>query len=416
MGVVSPNGNGVTEFDQALRHGRSGVRRIPQLEELKFACQVAAVPQGIEAIAENLFSDEERMAMSAGMTFAAIAALEAWEDAGLTRPRADSATVDWDCGAIIGTGIGGIDVIGARLVPFTDRGRVRRLGSTCVEQVMASSASAKIAGLFALGNQVTSNSSACSTGAEAILLAAERIAAGKAERMLAGAVEGDSHYIWAGFDAMRVLVRNGNDDPSRASRPMAANAAGFVPAAGAGVLLLESLERALQRGAHIHGEILGGQINCGGQRLGGSMTAPNPTGVQRCVRGALHRAGIGPREVDAISGHLTATMADPLELRNWAAALECAPAELPPITSTKSLIGHALGAAGAIETVAALLMLEHGYIHGSLNCEELHPRIQSYAASVVHRSRPLQDMKIILKAAFGFGDVNCCLVCRRWEA
>ncbi len=416
MGVVAPNANGVREFESALRDGRSGVRRIPLLEELKFGCQVAGVPQETDPIAQDLFSAEERMAMSAGMVFASIAAVEAWRDAGFSRPSAEDDSVDWETGAIIGTGIGGIDVIGRKLVPFTDAGRVRRLGSTCVEQVMASSASAKIAGLFGLGNQVTCNSSACSTGAEAIHLAAERIAAGRATRMLAGAVEGDSHYIWAGFDGMRVLVRNGNDNPAAASRPMSAHAAGFVPAAGAGVLLLEQLESALARGARIHAEILGGHVNCGGQRQGGSMTAPNPDGVRRCIRGALRAAAIEPHQVDAISGHLTATMADPLELRNWARALDRGAAELPPITSTKSLIGHALGAAGAIEAVAAVLMVRERFVHRSLNCEVLHPKIEPYAASVVQRTRKMEQLNIILKAAFGFGDVNSCLVFRHWDA
>lgn len=415
LGVVAPNGNNVLEFEQALRAGRSGIRKIDLLEELKFGCQVAGAPQNTEAIAEDLFSEEERLAMSRSMKFAGIAALEAWRDAGLTRPAAESDHVDWDAGAIVGTGIGGIEVVGKKLVPLTDAGRVRRLGSTCVEQVMASSVSAKISGMFGLGNQVTSNSSACSTGTEAIHVAAERIANGQATRMLAGAAEGDSHYIWAGFDGMRVLARGFNDTPEQASRPMSASAAGFVPGSGAGVLLLESLGSALARNARIHAEILGGEVNCGGQRLGGSMTAPNPVGVQRCIRGALRRAGVNPEEVDAISGHLTATMADPMEIRNWAGALERRPGELPAITSTKSLIGHALGAAGAIESVAAVLMVRDGFVHGSVNCADLHPEIEAHANSVVHNTREKKDLNLLLKAGFGFGDVNCCLVFRRWK-
>src|SRR5262249_3559834 len=130
-----------------------------------------------------------------------------------------------------------------------------------------------------------------------------------------------------------------------------------------------SLEGAQRRGARIHAEVAGGAVNCGGHRGGGSMTAPNPTGVRRCVGSALADASIAPHEVDAISGHLTATGADPREVQAWAAALERKPGELPPITSTKSMIGHALGAAGAIESVAAVLMLRGGYVHPSINCE-----------------------------------------------
>jgi 3-oxoacyl-(acyl-carrier-protein) synthase len=146
------------------------------------------------------------------------------------------------------------------------------------------------------------------------------------------------------------------------------------------------------------------------------MTAPNPAGVQRCIRAALADAGVAPSEVDAINGHLTATGADPKEVRAWAQALERKPDTLPPIASTKSMIGHALGAAGAIESVAAVLMVHGGFVHPSLNCEDVHPEIAPYAASIPHRLRELPALRVIAKAGFGFGDVNACLVFRHWDA
>ena len=172
---------------------------------------------------------------------------------------------------------------------------------------MGSGVSARVSGLLALGNQVTSNSSACSTGAEAVVEGYQRIQAGLAERMLCGGTEGSSHYTWGGFDSMRVLCRKFNDEPEKASRPLSASAAGFVPGSGAGILHLESLESAESRGARIYAEVLGGALNCGGHRSGGSMTAPNPVGVQRCIREAVGAAGIQPHEIDAINGHLTAS-------------------------------------------------------------------------------------------------------------
>src|SRR5207244_58507 len=214
-----------------------------------------------------------------------------------------------------------------------------------------------------------------------------------------GGSEGASHYTWAGFDAMRVLTRASNDAPERASRPMSASAAGFVPAAGAGVLLLESLESALERGAPIRAEVLGGAVNCGGQRAGGSMTAPNPDGVRRCVRAALDDAGIPPRKVDAINGHLTATGADPREVQAWATALERSPATFPPITATKSLIGHALGAAGGIECVASVLMVQGGFLHPTVNCEDVHPEIAPFAAAIPRRLRPMPDLRMLIRRA-----------------
>jgi 3-oxoacyl-(acyl-carrier-protein) synthase len=414
MGVVAPNANGLADFEQALRKGRSGIRRIEKLAELGFGCQVAGVPQGVDAIAEAYFDEDELLAMNSNHRFAAVAALDAWTDAGLARPERGDDRVDWDTGAVLGTGIGGMDTIGEKVVPLTDAGKVRRLGSTSVEQVMASGISARVSGLLALGNQVTTNSSACSTGAEAVALGLERIRAGRAVRMLCGGSEGSSHYIWAGFDAMRVLCRDSNDAPERASRPLSANAAGFVPGAGAGVLVLESLESARERGARIHAEVAGAAVNCGGHRRGGSMTAPNPEGVVRCVRGALDDAGVDAAEIDAINGHLTSTMADPREVRAWAEALRRGPGALPPLTATKSLVGHALGAAGGIESVASVLMLARGFLHPSLNCEPLHPEIQPWADSALRETREAPELRTLVKAGFGFGDVNAALVFRKW--
>jgi 3-oxoacyl-(acyl-carrier-protein) synthase len=194
---------------------------------------------------------------------------------------------------------------------MVNEGRVRRLGSRVVEQVMNSGTSARISGLIGAGNQVTSNSAACSTGNEAIIDALWRIRMGLAKRMVAGGSEGATPYIWGGFDAMRVMSRKFNDNPAAGSRPMSATACGFVPGSGGAMLVLEELETALARGARIYVEVIGGYVNCGGQRMGGSMTAPNPEGVKRCIRGAVADAGINPAEVDAINGHLTATYADP---------------------------------------------------------------------------------------------------------
>jgi 3-oxoacyl-(acyl-carrier-protein) synthase len=414
LGVLAPNANNVSDFELALRKGASGIRAVEQMTELNFGCQVAGIPEGAGELAESYFSEEQLMAMNQAHRFASIASIDAWIDAGFERPTYDDDRVEWDAGAVIGTGIGGMDTIAERVVPFVSEGRVRRMGSTAVEQVMASGVSARVSGLLALGNQVTTNSSACSTGAEAVSIGAERIRAGLATRMLCGGAEGASVYIWGGFDAMRVLSRGFNHVPERASRPMSASAAGFVPAGGAGVLLIESLESALERGARIHAELLGGSINCGGHRSGGSMTAPNPEGVVRCVQSALRDARVDAAEVGAISGHLTATGADPQEIRSWAVALGRTPENLPPITATKSLIGHTLGAAGAIESVAAVLMVREGFVHPSVNCEDIHPEIEPFPGSIVRELREAPDLEILVKAGFGFGDVNACLVFQKW--
>ena len=415
LGVLAPNANGVPAFDAALRATQSGLRTVDFMVKHGFACTVGGVPQGADELAKSLFTEEELIAMNAIHRYAAIASVEAWANAGLVRPKFGDEHVNWDSGAVLGTGIGGMDTVGDRVVPLVNDNKVKRLGSTSVEQVMASGLSARVSGILALGNQVTTNSSACATGAEAIAMGTERIRAGLAERMLCGGAEVPTPYNWAGFDAMRVLNRKHNETPEAASRPLSASAGGFIPGAGAAALVVESLDAAQARGARIYAEVLGAATNCGGHRGGGSMTAPNPEGVRRCIRAAVADAAIDPAEVEAISGHLTATGADPREVASWSAALRRGPDEFPWITSTKSLIGHTLGAAGAIESVAAILMLRGGYVHGSKNCEDVHPEIAPFAASIPHETKALPSLRTIMKAGFGFGDVNAALVLRKWS-
>ncbi|MDD5414473.1 MAG: beta-ketoacyl-[acyl-carrier-protein] synthase family protein [Smithellaceae bacterium] len=415
MGVAAPNAHGLDDFEKALREGRSGIRFQPLLEELKFGCQIAGVPENFDEIRKNYFDREKLMSINDNIGYASVSAVDAWTDGGFSIPDGDDETVDWDTGVIAGSGIGGMDTIAQSVVPMVNEGRVRRLGSRIVEQVMNSGTSARIGGLIGAGNKVTSNSSACSTGNEAVIDALWRIRMGLAKRMIAGGSEGATPYIWGGFDAMRVMCRKFNDNPAAGSRPLSASACGFVPGSGGAMLLLEELETALARGARIYAEIIGGAVNSGGQRMGGSMTAPNPEGVKRCIRAAVADAGIDPGRVDAINGHLTATYADPMEVKNWAEALERTPENFPYINATKSLIGHCLGAAGAIESVASVLQVYRGFIHPSINSEDVHPDIAPYAAKIPQTCVEFPELKYLAKAGFGFGDVNSCIIFKKWE-
>jgi 3-oxoacyl-(acyl-carrier-protein) synthase len=415
MGVAAPNAHGLDNFEKALRGGVSGIRHIPQLQEFNFGCQIAGVPENFDEIRRSYFDREKLMSINDNIGFASVAAVDAWKDAGFTLPDGDDDNVDWDTGVIAGSGIGGMDTIATMVVPLINEGKVRRLGSRIVEQVMGSGTSARISGLIGAGNQVTSNSSACSTGNEAVIDALWRIRMGLAKRMIAGGSEGATPYIWGGFDAMRVLCRKYNDNPAAGSRPMSASACGFVPGSGGAMLVLEELETALARGARIYAEIIGGYVNCGGQRMGGTMTAPNPEGVKKCVCGAVADSGIDPAEVEAINGHLTATYADPHEVKSWAAALGRTPDNFPYIQATKSLIGHCLGAAGAIECVASVLQIYKGFLHPSINCEDVHPEIAEYAGKIPQKCLEIPGLRIVAKAGFGFGDVNSCIIFKKWE-
>ena len=415
MGVVAPNAHGLDDFEKALREGRSGIRFIPELQNLNFACQIGGIPQNFDETLTRYFDHEKRMSLNENIGYASVCAVDAWTDAGFAVPAADDDRVDWDTSVIVGSGIGGMDTIAKEVVPMVNEGKVRRMGSRIVEQVMNSGTSACIAGLLALGNQVTSNSAACSTGNEAIVEAMWKIRMGLAKRVLAGGSEGSSPYIWGGFDSMKVICRKFNDRPEMASRPLSATACGFVPGSGAAVLVVEDLESALERGARIYAEVLGGAVNCGGHRMGGSITAPNPEGVKRCVRAAVADAGIAPDEIDAINGHLTATFADPYEVKNWSAALGRGPENFPYINSTKSLVGHCLGAAGSVESVAVLLQIYKGFLHPSINCEDIHPDIIEFKDKVPQKCMEYPELKTIAKAGFGFGDVNSCLIYKKWE-
>ncbi len=409
MGVVAPNGHGLAAFEQALRAGKSGIRFFSKLQELKFGCQVGGIPEISDQTIKSYFSDELMLAMNSSMIYAGIAAIDCWKDAGLKMPGDTEDDIDWDTGAIIGTGIGGVDTLGELVVPNVNAGSVRRVGSTAVEQTMASAVSARVGGLLALGGQVYTNSSACTTGTEAVINAYFSIREGRAKRVLAGGAEGSSHYIWGTFDAMRVLGRGFNDQPEKASRPLSASTGGFIPGSGAGILMLESLESAQARGAKIYCEVIGGHVNSGGQRGKGSMTAPNPTGVRKCIQAALADAGIPGSAIEAVNGHLTGTMADPYEVENWKFALGVEPSQLPYINATKGMIGHALGAAGGIECVATVLQLSKGFLHGSVNCEDLHPALEPYAERIVLKTVD-RKVTVMAKASFGFGDVNGCVL------
>ncbi|RYD70453.1 MAG: beta-ketoacyl-[acyl-carrier-protein] synthase family protein, partial [Sphingobacteriales bacterium] len=315
LGVCAPNGIDLATFTHSIKNGISGITHQPDLETLGFSCQIAGKPQlSDEKVAEYFSPLELRNLNSTGIIYGVIAGLDAWKNAGLEKSANDEP--DWESGTIFGTGTSGIDKFRWAINKIDDM-EIRKLGSSVVVQTMASGVSAFIAGKLGLGNQVSTNSAACATGVESILLAYDRIKSGRAKRMLAGSTSDSGPYIWGGFDAMKVCTFKHNHEPKKGSRPMSATASGFVPGSGAGAMVLESLESALSRKAKIYAEVLGGDLNSGGQRGLGTMTAPNPVAVQRCIKKAIENAGIRADEIEVINGHLTATTKDALEIENW---------------------------------------------------------------------------------------------------
>ena len=415
LGIVAPNGVGLSDFTKALKNGTSGIRFHQDLKDLNFSCQIGGIPQITDELISKYFTDLQlRGFNSSGILYGCIAGMDAWKDAGFDLNS--KSELDYDTGLIFGTGTSGVEKF-REAIHKLDEGNVRRLGSTVVLQTMASGISAYLGGMLGFGNQVTTNSSACTTGTEALLMGYERIKYGKAKRMLVGSCSDHGPYIWGGFDAMRVMTYKHNDSPTEGSRPMSVSAYGFVPGSGAGALVLESLESALERGATIYAEVMGGEINSGGQRQGGTLTAPNPEAVHRCIKNALQNSGIVSSEIEVINGHLTATSKDTLEIENWTKALQRQGKNFPFINSTKSLVGHCLAAAGAIECVASIIQLKEQFIAPNINCDDLHPGIEELVSpeKIPHKKID-QKFDTIAKASFGFGDVNACVLFKRFIA
>jgi len=413
MGVVSPNGVGVPAFLQAIRDGVSGIRYNPLYKDLHFYCQVAGMPEfeweklkGY--VSEITFHGLQGLALGYGI----MAALDAWTDAG--NAVGGKETI-WDTGCVFGSSVSDCEVV-KKIFNRVDACEAKKLGSRVIEQMMNSSITAYISGRLGLGNRIIATSAACATGTQAILMGFEYIRQGTAKRMVVGSSEHVDPYIYGAFDSMRILSRKFNGMPEKASRPMSQTAAGFVPGSGAGALILEDLDYALGRGARIYAEVLGGACNSGGQRNGGSMTAPASPGVIRCIKDAVTDAGIEPQAIDLISGHLTATAADTMEIQNWCLALDRNGRNFPPVNSLKSMIGHSLSAAGSIESVAAVLQIVHQFVHPNINLEDPNPEIlRQIDPGCLPVKAMEKEIRTVAKANFGFGDVNACLIFSKYN-
>jgi len=212
LGVVAPNGVGRMDFTEALKKGTSGIQFYQELKDLNFSCCIGGIPSISEALKRHYFTELQlRNFNSSGILYGCIAGMDAWKDAGLS---INDSELDFDSGTVFGTGTSGVEKFREAIYKLDDK-KVKRLGSTVVVQTMASGISAYLGGILGLGNQVTTNSSACSTGTEAILMGYERIQSGKAKRMLVGSCSDHGAYLWGGFDAMRVMTYKHNDEPEK---------------------------------------------------------------------------------------------------------------------------------------------------------------------------------------------------------
>jgi 3-oxoacyl-[acyl-carrier-protein] synthase-1 len=403
VGILSSIGNNYVEVIDSLRRGRSGLSAVPAWAELGMRCTVAGRLEGVDQLRrESGIPDDQLRCMSAAAGYCALAALQAVDDAGLTADDLESSGT----GCIVGSAIGATGEVyegGRRLYS----GELRRVRPYIVLRTMASSCSANLASLFRIGGRSYSISSACTTSAHGIGHGFELIRGGQLDLALVGGGEELDALVGGGFDAMRmVLSTHFNDEPDRASRPFDVDRDGFVLAEGAGILVLEEMERAIVRGAHILGEIIGYAANSGGD----DMVLPETDGssAAACVEAALRDAGIDAESVDYVNAHGTSTMQGDLSEARALRQVFGEPG--PAVSSTKSMTGHSLGAIGAHEIIFCLAMLEHGFVAPSINIDTLDPELAGI--DVVRELRHC-ELTIAVSNSFGFGGTNAVLVVRK---
>ena len=394
MGIVSAIGNDAAEVVRSLRDGRSGVVAAPEYAALGFRCQVHAAPI-IDW--EALVDRRAARFLAAGTAYAHIAMEQAIADAGLTAAEVSNEMT----GLIVGSGGPSTRAI----VEAADTARakgVKRIGPFAVPKAMSSGPSATLSTWFKIRGINYSIASACATSTHCIGAACEQIRLGNQDVMFAGGCEELDWTLSALFDAMGAMSSGFNDEPTRASRPYDLDRDGFVIAGGAGMVVLEDLERARARGAPIHGEIVGYAANSDGH----DMVAPSGEGAARCMRLALARAG--GRRIDYLNPHGTGTPVG--DLKEMAAVREVFGEAGPLISSTKSLTGHSLGAAGAQEAIYSLLMMRDGFVSASANIDNLDPAFEGLP---IARERMEARLDTVMSNSFGFGGTNGCLVIGR---
>lgn len=399
LGIYSCLGNDRQAVTEALKSGTSATRFNEKYAELGFRSQVSASAQAdFSSIDRKL-----KRFMGDASAFAYLSALAAVQDAGL---QPEQVGQNPRYGVVAGTG----GASTATIVEAADILRTsgaRKVGATLVPRNMSNTISAAIGLGLKLQGISHSISSACATSADAIGYAAQLIQLGKQDLMLAGGGEEDHWTQSILFDGMGAMSSHFNDQPATASRAYSVDRDGFVIAGGGGVVVVESLEHAQNRGARILAEVVG----YGASSDGYDMVAPSGEGAVRCMRMALEEARQhGIEQIDYINTHGTSTpLGDITELK---AIREVFGEHCPPISSTKSMTGHSLGAAGVQEIIYCLLMMQKGFIAPSINISELDPQVADF--DIVQETRPA-TLNTVMSNSFGFGGTNASLIIRRWD-
>ena len=395
-GIVSCIGNDQASVTESLRKGSSGIRAMPEFKEMGLRSQVAGVPTiDLDAVIDR----KQRRFMGDAAGYAYVSLKDAIAQSGLTPQQVSNPRT----GLIMGSG----GASPANQIEAADTLRskgIRRVGPYQVTRCMGSTVSANLSTAFAVKGINFSITSACSTSAHCIGVAAQQIAFGLQDVMFAGGGEELSWGLAMLFDGMGAMSVVRNDTPETASRPYDANRDGFVIAGGGGALVLESLEHAQARGATILAELVGFGLSSDGE----DMVAPSGDGAIACMRQAI--ASADNPTIDYVNTHGTSTPVG--DLPELHAIRKVFGNRIPPFSSTKSLAGHSQGATGVQEAIFSLIMLMKGFIAGSANVETPDPAVGDMPRVTNAREATLRQ---VLSNSFGFGGTNACLVLRRWQ-
>ena len=403
MGAMTPLGESVAEFWDGLVAGRSGVARMTLADPTDYPAQISAEVSGFDP--ERYIEKREVRRMARFSQLAVAAAKEAMADAGLGPKNIDGDRL----GVVLGNGNGGFPEIEANMRVLVEKGGMR-MTPFFFPLVLPNMAAANVSRAFGARGPISTVVTACAASTQSIGDAAEQIRLGHADAVISGGMEaGISQLGLAGFAVMRALSTR-NDDPPRASRPFDADRDGFVPAEGAGILVLESLEHALRRDAQVLAEVIGYAVSSDANHQ--FQPDDDGAGAARAIRWALEDAGIGPDEVDYINAHGTST---PLNDASETLAIKRAfgdAAYKVAISSTKSMIGHALGGAGGMEAVACVQTIRTGTIHPTINYTTPDPACDlDYVPNEAREA----SVRTVLSNSFGFGGQNACLLFRKYE-
>jgi 3-oxoacyl-[acyl-carrier-protein] synthase II len=407
LGLVTPLACGTEQTWQRLRSGESGIKRIEKFDVSDIPCQIAGqVPRGNGANGsfnpDDWMEPKEQRKVDDFIVFAMAAAAQALNDAGW-HPRQYEDQIA--SGVLIGSGIGGVEGIAETALLLRDRGP-RRVSPFFIPGRLINLASGYVSIAHSLKGPNHAVVTACSTGAHAIGDAGRLIALGDADVMVAGGTESPVNRIsLAGFAACRALSTGFNDTPERASRPYDRDRDGFVMGEGAGAVVLEEYEHAQRRGARIYGELIGYGLSGDAYHI--TAPAEDGDGAFRCMSAAIRRAGVSPSDIDYINAHGTSTpLGDEIELKAVERLVGNAAGNIA-MSSTKSSIGHLLGAAGAVEAIFCLLAMRDGVVPPTLNLDN--PSVATSIDLVPHTARQ-RPVEVALSNSFGFGGTNASLI------